>query len=332
WFKGYYYATWQATPKDEDSDDSVAVFSRSADGSNWSAPQVLAPALTGGIYHASGGWWTDGETLVCLMLRMDTAMPGRTKQTIMRTTHDGEQWTPIEVLLPDSIASASPQTLSDGRILFETHGAVDFKGDGNMDTVGTRIWYSDDKSILNGMNEAKVGLHPVRREWVSPDGKETRNLTYGTEPSIFERPDGKLTMVGRQSGGRGNRTHRVWAFLSADRGETWSAPVITNMYDSDSMQCAGNLPDGTAFMINCPNIELRRVPLAISLSSDGIHFDRAYLVRGTPPERRYEGKSKTLGYSYPGAFMHEGYLWVSYATNKEDIEVTRIPLDALSSK
>ncbi|MCC6682158.1 MAG: hypothetical protein IT445_14750, partial [Phycisphaeraceae bacterium] len=41
WFKGYYYATWQATPKDEDSDDSVAVFSRSADGSNWSAPQVL---------------------------------------------------------------------------------------------------------------------------------------------------------------------------------------------------------------------------------------------------------------------------------------------------
>ncbi|MCC6680998.1 MAG: exo-alpha-sialidase [Phycisphaeraceae bacterium] len=329
WFKGHYYATWQATPKDEDSDDSVAVFSRSSDGSTWSQPVELAPALTGGVYHASGGWWTDGETLACLILRMDVVLPGKVKETIIRTTRDGQEWTPLEVLFPDTIASASPQMLSDGRIIFEGHGPVDFDGDGQKDTLGGRIWYTDDMTIFGQWKEATLPMHPVRRVFINPDDGTERNITYGSEHSLFERPDGKLTMLFRQSGARDDRTYRVWASVSDDRGQTWTVPKVTNMIDSCSMQCAGNLPDGTAYMVNCPNETFRRVPLALTLSDDGIHLDRAYLIRGGPPVRRYEGKYKTEGYSYPGAFIHNGYLWVSYATNKEDIEVTRIPLDAI---
>ena len=76
----------------------------------------------------------------------------------------------------------------------------------------------------------------------------------------------------------------------------------------------------------------RRVPLAITLSKDGVVFDREFLVRGTPPARRFDGISKTPGYSYPGNIVFNGYLYIAYATNKEDVEVTRIPLKTLMAK
>ncbi|MCC6680997.1 MAG: exo-alpha-sialidase [Phycisphaeraceae bacterium] len=332
WFKGHYYATWQATPVNEDSDDSVAVISRSADGHNWSQPIDIAPVLEGEVYHASGGWWTDGETLVCMILRMELAQPGKVKQTFVRTTTDGENWTPMHLLFPDTVVDSNPHVLPEGRMILVGHGGVDFTGDGEIDTLAARIWYTDTADVLGAWKQAQMPLYPVRRVWSSPDGKLERNLTYGTEPGIFERPDGKLTMVLRQSGKRGERTFRTWVSISEDRGQTWTMPAITNMLDSCSMQRAGNLPDGTAFMVNCPNVELRRVPLALTLSDDGIHLDRSYLVRGAPPPQRYKGWSKTLGYSYPGTFMHDGYLWIIYATNKEDVEVTRIPLEALAKK
>ena len=46
--------------------------------------------------------------------------------------------------------------------------------------------------------------------------------------------------------------------------------------------------------------------------------------------RRYEGKSKTLGYSYPKALVHDGWLYVSYSTNKDDAQYTRVPISNIS--
>ena len=101
------------------------------------------------------------------------------------------------------------------------------------------------------------------------------------------------------------------------------------MPDSDSMQCAGNLPDGEMFMVNNPIATRRRVPLTVTLSNDGHYFGKSYLVRTTPQKIRYQGGDKTEGYSYPGNTIWGDYLYISYATNKEDIEITRIPLDEI---
>ena len=51
---------------------------------------------------------------------------------------------------------------------------------------------------------------------------------------------------------------------------------------------------------------------------------------GDYPARRYEGKAKTLGYSYPKALVYGGYLYVSYATNKDDAQLTRVPLSNIA--
>ena len=135
-------------------------------------------------------------------------------------------------------------------------------------------------------------------------------------------------------------SYMVLAATSSDRGETWTKAVKTNMPDSRAKQCAGNLPDGTAFLVNNPGRVTNssnttwRVPLALTLSADGKTFDRSYLLRsgsdGDYTPRRYEGKSKTLGYSYPKALVYGDYLYISYSTNKDDAQFTRIPIKNIS--
>ena len=104
------------------------------------------------------------------------------------------------------------------------------------------------------------------------------------------------------------------------------------MRDSRAKQCAGNLPDGGAFIVNNPSGNSDRFPLVITLSRDGFLFDRAYLLRGGGKDlqpMRFSGKHKRKGYSYPKAVIWRDYLYVLYATNKEDVELTRIPLRQL---
>jgi hypothetical protein len=120
-------------------------------------------------------------------------------------------------------------------------------------------------------------------------------------------------------------TYRKMVSMSYDRGETWSEPVVTDIPDARVKQSAGNLPDGTAFLAGNPTGAKRRYPLVLLFSHDGIHFDKALLLRAGGSElqpQRYPGKAKTLGYSYPKSMVHKGKLYVSYSTNKEDVECT----------
>ena len=125
-------------------------------------------------------------------------------------------------------------------------------------------------------------------------------------------------------------TFRKLASVSQDRGEIWSKPQITNIPDARTKQCAGNLPDGTSYMVCCPANGKRRWPLVLLLSQDGVRFDKAILLRSGKaddlPSRRYEDKYKTLGFSYPKAFVYNNSLYVGYSVNKEDVQCTIIPL------
>ncbi len=98
------------------------------------------------------------------------------------------------------------------------------------------------------------------------------------------------------------------------------------MPDSRAKQSAGNLPDGTAFLVNAPSGNKLRAPLVVTFSKDGLLFDRAFVLRtGPPPVLHHPGKYKRPGYHYPKSVVWNGALYVSYATDKEDAELTRIP-------
>ena len=72
--------------------------------------------------------------------------------------------------------------------------------------------------------------------------------------------------------------------------------------------------------------------MVITLSRNGGFFNTAYVLRkggNGIQELRYSGTSKRLGYHYPKSMVWKDTLYVSYSTNKEDVEYTRVPLTSL---
>ena len=130
-----------------------------------------------------------------------------------------------------------------------------------------------------------------------------------------------------------NSTYFNMASVSGDRGETWTKPVNTNMPDSRSKQSAGNFKNGTAFIINNPVNNKTRMPLVLTLSENGKLFNTSYIIRKGGKDiqpLRYEGTYKRLGYHYPKSFIWNNNLYISYATNKEDVEYTKVQLTSLT--
>jgi hypothetical protein len=308
-FQGKLYAQWQASPKDEDSAGTHVLYAVSDDGEHWSAPRLLADA--GATIRTSGGWHTDGKTLVAYINEWNGDL--RTGgMTLARTSADGLNWSkPVSVRDADGkpvsgVIEQDTRALPEGRLVTAFHLQPGLKA---------TPFYTDDPLGLNGWRE---GIMPR----LPHDGKESREL----EPSWFRRPDGGLVMVFRDQAG----SFRQLASQSRDQAETWSLPALTGMPDSRSKQSAGNLPDGSAFLINAPSGTKLRSPLVLTLSRDGRIFDKAYLLRaGPPPSNRFPGHYKRPGYHYPKATLWGGFLYVGYASSKEDVVVTRVPLAGL---
>ena len=321
-YRGALYCMWQSSAKDEDADDTWVAYARSEDeGRTWSAPMVLCPTIANG-YCASGGWLATEDLLIGYINVRPKSVANSGGFTQYVESTDGVTWTePRDVTMADGSAldgifEQDPHVLAGGRIV----GAAHFQPGLKLCPI-----YTDDPTGRTG--------------WRRGQFQHTDNGTQSVElePSFFQQADGTLVMVMRDQ----KSSYHTLAATSSDRGETWTRAVRTTMPDSRAKQCAGNLPDGTAFLVNNPGRVTNtqnttwRVPLALTLSADGHVFDRSYLLRsgesGDYPARRYEGKSKTLGYSYPKALVHGGYLYVSYATNKDDAQYTRVPLSAIST-
>ena len=323
-FKGCLYCMWQTSAKDEDAQDTYVAYARSDDGGmTWSEPMVLCPSVDNG-YCASGGWLATADMLIAYINVRTTDIADSGGFTQYMQSEDGMSWTqPQDVTMADGsqlngIFEQDPHVLSDGRIISAAHFQPGLK----LCPV-----YTDDPTGRTGWTKGAFTY--------TANGSQSAEL----EPSFFQQHDGTLVMVCRDQ----KSSYHTLAATSNDRGETWTKAVKTDMPDSRAKQCAGNLPDGTVFYVNNPGrvtmdvagkATTWRVPLALTLSADGTMFDRSYLLRSglsdDYPARRYEGKSKTLGYSYPKALVHGDYLYVSYSTNKDDAQFTRVPLNGIS--
>lgn len=314
-FKGQLYCQWQSSPTNEDSADTWVAYSRSSDGANWSAPMVLA-ANPGDGARTSGGWWVYGDTLVAYINRYPTGLTPRGGYTEYTTSTDGLSWTPVQrVKMADGsdlngIFEQDPHALPGGRIINAAHFQPGL--------ICSPI-YTDDPLGVSG--------------WVRPSFTNlsyTGSVTRELEPSWFRRSDGAVVMIFRDQ----TSTYLKLASVSTSSGQSWTTPVLTSMPDSRAKQSAGNLPDGTAYMVNNPVTNKTRIPLALTLGATGSLFDRSYLLRsgGTGLQPLvYPGTAKTLGYSYPKTTIWNGYLYAGYSVNKEDVECTRVPLASLQA-
>lgn len=313
-FKGYLYCQWQSSDTNEDSPDTWVAYSRSQDGKTWTAPMQLALPFNSS-YCTSGGWWVNGDTLVAFVNVWPSSLTPRGGFAYYRKSTDGMNWTPMkQVTMSDGtvmkgIFEQDPHALPDGRII----NAVHFQPGLICSPV-----YSDDP----------VGYRGWRRATFTPMAY-TGDVTREIEPSWFRKSDGTAVMVFRDQ----MSTYRKLAATSTNRGQTWTTAVLTDMPDSRAKQSAGNLPDGTAYIVSNPVDGKTRYPLAIVLSKDGAIFTKAYLLRAGGSDlqaQQYTGTAKTIGYSYPKSTIWNGYLYAAYSTQKEDVEYTRIPLSSIS--
>lgn len=319
-FKGRLYAQWQSSALHEDSPDTWVPYAVSRDGLNWSAPRKLQGPGSGGVMHSNGGWWTDGETLVAYINIWPTGFQTRDGgYTEYRTSTDGETWSePRRVMGADGkpvegVIEQDPHRLPGGRVVTGFHLRPGLK---------LSPFWTDDPLGLTGWTRGRMDGLPL-------DGPDAGRFSRAIEPSFFVR--GRcVVMVARD---HAESFHQL-ASESCDGGGNWSRPVLTNMPDSRAKQSAGNLPDGTAFLVNAPNSGKERIPLAVTLANDARCFDRAFRLRGRADLQplRTPGTYKRPGYSYPKSTIWNGHLYVAYAANKEDAQLTRVPLASLAGK
>jgi hypothetical protein len=309
-FKGRLFVQWQTSLKDEDSPDTHVVYSVSDDGETWTKPMPLADSPPGAM-TTSGGWWTYGDILIAYINVWPAAGDiGQGGHAMYVSSSDGEDWSELAPVTDVNgkpvrgIFEQDPQALPDGRIISAFHLQP-----------GLRVapFYTDDPSGVTGWVRGAMQNLPF-------EGDVSREI----EPSWYLRKDGAAVMVFRDQA----ESFRKLAAVSRDRGGTWTTPVLTNMPDARTKQSAGNLPSGIAYLVGNPVASKSRYPLVVTLSEDGKTFDRAWLLRPGGvriPLLRYEGQYKRPGYSYPKSAVIGEYLYVAYATNKEDIEITRVP-------
>jgi hypothetical protein len=312
-FKGYLYCQWQSSATNEDSPDTWVAYSRSQNGTSWAAPMKLAVPFNSS-YCTSGGWWVNGDTLVAFVNVWPTTLTPRGGFAYYTKSTDGITWTALkQVRMSDGsvmvgIIEQDPHALSSGRIINAAHFQPGL--------LACPI-YTDDVAGYRGW---KKGTYTP----LAYTGDVTREI----EPSWFWQRDGSAVMIFRDQ----TSTFYKLASKSTNNGQTWSTTVLTDMPDSRAKQSAGNLPDGTAYMVHNPVTNKNRYPLAIVLSQDGALFDRAFVLRKGGSDlqaQQYTGTAKTLGYSYPKSMVWNDYIYAAYSTNKEDVEFTRIPLSSL---
>jgi len=314
-FKGMLYAQWQSSSIDEDGEDTQVFYSRSVDGSTWDKPKALTEKWKDGI-KTSGGWWSDGKTLVAYICVWPKQIDG-TKQgyTEFITSTNGKHWEEPKPLRNTyeqpvlGIIEQDVRALPNGRIItaFHMHPGLICTPFYTDDSLGISGWKAGEMKNMFSSN---------------------KNMSREIEPSWFYRKDHAIVMIFRDQ----NSTFKKLASISHDNGLSWSTPKIVNTPDSRAKQSAGNLPNGTAFMINNPSGNKSRFPLVITLSKSGFLFDKAYLLRSGSEDlqpMKFKGKYKRVGYSYPKSIIWGDYLYVSYATNKEDVELTRVPINSL---
>lgn len=339
YFKGVLFASWDNQARDENTSGQRGVFRYSKDeGKTWSEQKSLFPSLADNVPASLA----------------KQPKPFQTSQGFAEIEGRLYAVTCVDRALKKKVYRFNE--VSRKRIGFLAREA-------NVDgSLGPVFWLSDSapapepgySAIPAGEPSivAKIDAHfkdPANllqllfkpRQW--PDSDDEHRMTEPTQP--WRLANGAWVRLYRNQGTiqgttraetEASRPRRHYASFSFDDGETWTAPTRTNFPDTGSRANSGQLPDGQYYVINNPlPMSARqggRQMLAISLSHDGLKFDRMAVIKFAAPAQRYEGKSKGAGgYQYPHSVVVGNNLWVIYSVNKEDMEVVRIPLAELYS-
>lgn len=300
---GRFFAKWNDGYVGEDYPGQRVRYATSPDALSWSEPVDLTGRESDRRYTACGFWIRDGEMYALAALRDATGGPDTGRQPVLlafkwdsRTKRFGER----QVIATDYFPGNIPDRVPDGDWLMLGKGGVGSWGP---------------------MKTAKGGVKSMS-DWTIRDLPGAGTLE---EAEWYALPNGHLVSHFRT---RGTKPLYLARCYSTDSGVTWSGPVVTNFPEQGARHHGVRLSNGLYALLVNPASD-HRIPFSIALSKDGLVYDRIANVRAEDTQARWKGRAKGKGYHYMRGFEHDGKLYTIYSINKEDIEVTIVPISEL---
>ena len=320
-FAGRYYYGFTNGRLDEDTEGQQVRICRSDDGHTWSAPAnvIGGEEDTRDAYKCVGLHATDEAVFMWIRAARRVRDPNSTEvggglyadwwhaRTYLYESTDGSSWTQV-AQLPERVSATyeAPRLTADGRLL----GAC---------------------SIDERTGPAMLrwpGADPKQEPQIVPIEQPFGSKLDGGETSWYQTDDGTIVIFWRDE----SQSSRIWVNTSTDGGDTFSAPMISDIPDAMSRNYAGRLADGRYYLCSNANATLHnRMHLTLLLSDDGYTFNQVYILVDDPTDMRLVGLLKVPGYMYPCCLADGSRLLVGYSVNKEDIEMGIVDLERLES-
>lgn len=319
YWNGKFFLQYLSNPVDEHIAPGQTLLASSADGRNWTTPQILfAP------YQAPPGVQIP-EGYHGYMMHQRMGFYVAPNNRLITLAFYGHTENPFQ---EGGIGRVAREIYKDGSlgpvyfIKYETHS--------NWNETNTSFPFYTASKDTGFVNACTALLKDRLRtlQWKDEDdGKDTlyaenRNDDHLSALSYFHRKDGKLVMLWKKSK----------AALSTDEGLHFSPVKVPTLIMSGGKNWGQRTADGRYAMVYNP-IESSeyRYPLITITSDDGIIFDNMVLVQGEVPPRRFYGRWKDFGPCYTRG-ISEGNgnppgkdMWLTYSMNKEDMWVSRVP-------
>eukprot|EP00045_Choanoeca_perplexa_P017040 m.239571 g.239571 ORF g.239571 m.239571 type:complete len:520 (+) comp17434_c0_seq10:1719-3278(+) len=346
------FLTWKNSPVDEDQPGQRILYSYSHDGVTWAnvtdestlfpnvsntanpAALFAGPTVTvNGHHYASASphqfclfpYPYSGDDNVLLLRRIVSLHP---------PTFGPIFWAAPSIPSGFEQASSKLSILPSSQMDAETQGDLKRLNDWSQvpcDTSQTtKCEACQDGCDVNPPGYSTGG---TLRSW----GRSHDGLSIGgsSEETHYKLPNSNADVILRRT------SDKQLAFTYRHNSSyRWSSPLTSGIPDDNANLNAGQLENGTIYLLSnaCPT-DIRD-PVVLSLSHDGRSFAQAFVAMSchdlSSTSRcmpRHAGKAKGPGPSYPqGVLVRENnQLYVVATNNKEDVWVTRINMAAVPS-
>lgn len=334
-FKGKFYVMWSNGRINEDDVGQRILYSFSEDFEEWAEPRPLIDSQMGESYECvispCGFYFNENDgKLVAYYFQyeyMDWMIENghRRKENsghknmkfMCITTTDGLSWSEPIFISSNIVPNHPPARLKSGRLLIS--GSVLYPYTDNPD--GIHDWkisgiYPKDMDLSNFCDDSEgIGIAAGKAGWP---------VTL-CEGSFIQTDDGVIHMMLRSG------TDWLWVTESYDNGESWTEPRKTRFTDNRTKFHFGRLPNGTFYYVGTPDPfpPRTRHVLVLSLSEDGLNYNRHFILQDKQYKLEFPGLHKNGIYGYPSTMVHDGYLYVTVSICKERIMVMRVPCDTL---
>jgi len=317
-YKNRIYAMWSSGRVNEDDCGQRVLWSYSNGFNDWSEPEIFADTAMGEhselVRFAQGFFATEDrlfgyffeieyrkEDMQGENFRPKTNTPPLSIKRYCRILNeDGISWgEPIAI--EGGSSNHSAERLSSGRYMIAT-------------AIGAK--YTDDISGMPKWTLAEV-------DWKYIEAAKEKGAVELCETSFFETDDGIIHYMMRSG------DFKLWHAESYDNGETLTAVYPTNYTDGLSKFQFGRLPDGRYYYVGNPLPKPDRTVLALEISENGYDFNERYIIRDEPNQVKQKGMFKGGMYGYPECVIYDGYMYVIYSMQKEEIAITRFSLDQI---